>query len=91
MPRARAERHEKDVDTLTPHQRTLYEIIEEHDEISPSDLYEEYRSRIEEPKTDRTVRNYLSKMAQYDVIKAKGRSRDRTYCSVSESFGIHGE
>ena len=91
MPRARAERHEKDVDTLTPHQNTLYEIIEEHDEISPSELYEEYQSRIDNPKTDRTVRNYLSKMDQYDIIQAEGTSRDRTYRSVSESFGNLGE
>jgi orc1/cdc6 family replication initiation protein len=87
MPRARVERHEKDVETLTPHQRTLYRIIEEHEEISPSDLYEEYKERIDDPKTDRTVRNYLSKMDQYDVIEAAGTSRDRTYCSVSETCG----
>ena len=91
MPQARAERHQKDVDTLTPHQQTLYEIIEEHDEISPSDLYKEYQSRMEDPKTDRMVRNYLSKMDQYDVIQAEGTSRDRTYRSVSESFGNIGE
>jgi orc1/cdc6 family replication initiation protein len=86
IPEARAERHEKDVDTLTPHQRTLYEIIEERDAISPSDLYEEYRERTADPKTDRTVRNYLSKMDQYDVIEAAGTSRNRTYRSVSETF-----
>ncbi|NEU55868.1 Cdc6/Cdc18 family protein [Halorussus sp. MSC15.2] len=86
IPEARAERHEKDVDTLTPHQRTLYEIIEERDAVSPSELYEEYRERMDDPKTDRTVRNYLSKMDQYDVIRAEGTSRDRTYRSVSETF-----
>ncbi|MFC4447711.1 Cdc6/Cdc18 family protein [Halorussus aquaticus] len=86
IPEARAERHEKDVDTLTPHQRTLYEIIEERDAVSPSELYEEYRDRMDDPKTDRTVRNYLSKMDQYDVIRAEGTSRDRTYRSVSETF-----
>ncbi|UPV76877.1 orc1/cdc6 family replication initiation protein (plasmid) [Halorussus limi] len=86
IPEARAERHEKDVDTLTPHQHTLYEIIEDHDAISPSELYEEYRERTDDPKTDRTVRNYLSKMDQYDVIEAEGTSRDRTYRSVSETF-----
>lgn len=86
MPRARAERYQNDLDTLTPHQRTLYEIIEEHGEILPSALYEEYTERIDDPKTDRTVRNYLSKMNQYDVIEAAGTSRDRTYRSLSETF-----
>ncbi|WP_158059576.1 Cdc6/Cdc18 family protein [Halorussus halophilus] len=91
MPEARAKRHEKDVETLTPHQQTLYEIIEEYEEISPSELYGEYREEMENPKTDRTVRNYLSKMDQYDVIEAAGTSRDRTYRSVSETFGNIGE
>lgn len=91
MPKARVERHEKDVDTLTPHQHTLYEIIEEYDEISPSELYEEYEARIDDPKSDRTVRNYLSKMDQYDVIEAVGTSRDRTYRSVSETFDLERE
>ena len=87
MPAARAKRHETDVDTLTPHQRTLYEIVEERGEIAPNELYETYRERMDEPKTDRTVRNYLSKMDQYDVIEAVGTSRNRTYHSVSETFG----
>ena len=86
IPEARVARHQKDLETLKPHQRTLYEIIEEHGEISPSELYAEYESRMDDPKTDRTVRNYLSKMDQYDVIDAEGTSRDRTYCSVSETF-----
>ncbi len=86
IPEARAERHEKDVETLTPHQKTLYEIIEERDAISPNELYEEYRERMDDPKTDRTVRNYLSKMDQYDIIEAEGTSRDRTYRSVSETL-----
>ena len=87
IPEARVERHQKDLETLKPHQRTLYEIIEEHREISPSELYAEYESRMDDPKTDRTVRNYLSKMDQYDVIEADGTSKDRVYRSVSESFG----
>jgi orc1/cdc6 family replication initiation protein len=91
VPKARAERHEKDVDTLTPHQTTLYEIIEDHNAISPSELYEEYRERMDDPKTDRTVRNYLSKMDQYDIIEAEGTSRDRTYRSVSETFDHIGD
>ncbi|WP_435181415.1 MEDS domain-containing protein [Halorussus sp. AFM4] len=86
VPEARVERHEKDIETLTHHQRTLYQIIEEHEAISPSDLYEKYEQHVDDPKTNRTVRNYLSKMDQYDVIEAAGTSRDRTYRSVSETF-----
>ena len=42
-------------------------------------LYDAYRDRVDDPKTNRTVRNYLTKMTQYDLIVAEGTSRDRTY------------
>ena len=39
-------------------ERITDEIIEEHGEISPSALFEENKERMDDPKTDRTVRNY---------------------------------
>ncbi|MFC6838390.1 Cdc6/Cdc18 family protein [Halomarina ordinaria] len=82
IPDARLEVRRKNVDTLTPHQRTLYELIEETGTIDPAALYEEYRSRVENPKADRTVRNYLQKLARYNLIRIEGTSRDRRYCRV---------
>lgn len=46
--------------TLDP--EAVHKIIEENEEIPPSDLHEEYKERMDVPKTDRMVRNYLSKM-----------------------------
>ena len=79
IPTTRNEVRRKALDTLTPDQRALYEIIDEHGEIEPSALYDAYRERVSNPKTNRTVRNYLRKMTQYDLIVAEGTSRDRTY------------
>jgi orc1/cdc6 family replication initiation protein len=79
IPTARSEVRRKALDTLTPHQRTLYKIVEDHGEIEPSALYDAYRERVDDPKTNRTVRNYLQKMAHYDLLVAEGTSRDRTY------------
>jgi Cdc6-like AAA superfamily ATPase len=79
IPAGRSAVHRKNLDTLTPHQRTLYEILEERDAVEPADLYAAYRERVDDPKTDRTVRNYLSKMEQYDLIRADGTSSDRVY------------
>ena len=75
----RYEGRDEVVATLPPHQRVVYEIVKEHGEIRPRELYEEYRERVDNSKTKRTVRNYLRKMTQYDLIVAKGTSRDRTY------------
>ena len=79
IPDARSEVHRKSLDKLTSHQQTLYAIIEERGKIAPQNLYSAYRERVAEPKTDRTVRNYLRKMAHYDLVVAEGTSRDRTY------------
>ena len=79
IPDAREEMHQQNLDTLTPDQRAVYEIIEEEGSITPSSLYQQYSAQVANPKTDRTVRNYLSKMVQYNLIIAEGTSHDRVY------------
>ncbi|WP_136717972.1 Cdc6/Cdc18 family protein [Halorientalis salina] len=79
VPAGRSAVHRKNIETLTPHQRALYDVIAEAGTIDPSSLYTAYRDAVDDPKTDRTVRNYLSKMVQYDLVEAEGASSDRTY------------
>jgi Cdc6-like AAA superfamily ATPase len=79
IPHARSEMRRKNLDTLTPDQRVLYEVIEEEGEVVPGALYEAYRKRVQDPKSDRTVRTYLQKMARYNLIEIEGTSRDRIY------------
>ena len=83
IPSAQAEVHQKNVDTLTPHQRVLYNCITEHGSLVPAALYDLYRAEVAEPKSDRTVRNYLQKLEQYDLIAIEGTSRDRIYRRVA--------
>ena len=85
IPDAKAEIQQQTVETLTQHQKQLYEIITDHGCIQPGELYETYCEQVEEPKTKRTVRNYLSKMCQYNLIVADGQNRGRTYRPVSTS------
>lgn len=84
IPEAKAEIVQKDIEKLTPDQRTLYDIIAEHGEIAPRDLYGQYRERSDEPKSDRMVRNYLDKMCHYNLIQAIGENRGRMYKQVSD-------
>lgn len=79
IPDAREEMHQQNLDRLTPDQRAVYEIIAEEGSITPSSLYQQYSEHVDDPKTDRTVRNYLSKMVQYNLIVAEGTSHDRVY------------
>jgi len=84
-PRGQEEIRQKSIDALTDHQRAVYDVIEEFEEIAPGDLYQEYRNRVENPKSDRTVRNYLKKMIRYNLVSAEGSIQDRVYRCVNSS------
>ncbi|WP_049996188.1 Cdc6/Cdc18 family protein [Halococcus sediminicola] len=79
IPEGRTEVKQKNIEQLTPHQRTLYEIVKEYETLAPSDLYERYRERVDKPRSNRTVRNYLSKLAHYNLVTKEGDGRGRTY------------
>ncbi|ODR83384.1 AAA family ATPase [Haladaptatus sp. W1] len=79
VPDGRHEVRQKTISQLTVHQRALYEILEAEGELDPGDLYEKYQARVDDPKTNRTVRNHLKKMEHYRLIIAEGKNRARTY------------
>jgi len=84
VPEGRQAVRRKSLDALTPHQRTIYDVVAEAGSIDPGDLYDAYEDAVDDPKTDRTVRNYLTKMVQYDLLVADGTSRDRVYRLAAE-------
>ena len=79
IPHAKTEIRRKTVEKLTPDQCLLYEILRESGETEPSDLYEAYQERAENPKTERTVRNHLQKLQHYNLVQAEGQGRAQTY------------
>lgn len=79
VPGAREELRQQTLEKLNGHQLKLYNIIEEAGEIQPGELYEIYVGQVEDPMTQRTVRNYLNKMEHYRLITSTGRSRAKVY------------
>jgi len=82
---ARAQIRQKSLDSLTPHQRAVYNIVREHGPLGPSEIHDRYTEDVDDPRTKRTVRTYLSKMKQYNLLKAEGTSRDREYSLVDSA------
>jgi orc1/cdc6 family replication initiation protein len=82
---ARAQIKQKSLDSLTPHQRVVYDIVRDHGPLGPSEIYDRYTEAVDDPRTKRTVRTYLSKMAQYNLLEAEGTSRDREYSLVDSA------
>jgi len=81
---ARAQIRQTSLDSLTPHQQTVYGIVHEDGPLGPGAIHERYRDAVDDPRTKRTVRTYLSKMVQYNLLEAHGTSRDRQYSVVTE-------
>ena len=79
VPDAREHTRQKNLEKLNKHQEALYDIIEEEEKIEPGDLYEQYRERVEDPRSDRMLRKYLNKMVHYNLVDAEGDGRWRTY------------
>lgn len=79
IPEARQQVRRTNLETLTEHQRVLYDVIDEYGEVDPGELYGQYQERVSDPRTKRTVRNHLQKMVHYDLVVADGEKRARTY------------
>ncbi|MDS0261541.1 orc1/cdc6 family replication initiation protein [Haloarcula sp. S1CR25-12] len=76
---ARAEIQQANLDALTPHQRVVYDIVADRGPLGPSDIHDRYADAVDDPRTTRTVRSYLSKMVQYNLLEADGQTQDRRY------------
>jgi len=83
IPEARATIRQKSLEKLTDHQRVVYDILAEDGPLSPQELYAEYQSAVDDPRTKRTLTNYLGKLDQYNLIEAEGRGPSRTYRIVT--------
>jgi orc1/cdc6 family replication initiation protein len=84
VPGAKEEIRQQNLEKLNGHQLLLYQIIEESGEVGPGELYEQYEEESEDPMTQRTIRNYLSKMEHYRLINSSGRSRSKVYELATE-------
>jgi Cdc6-like AAA superfamily ATPase len=79
VPDAKDDVRQKNIEKLTKHQKKLYDIIQDEDQIEPGELYERYREEVEDPRSDRMLRKYLNKMVHYNLIDAEGEGRWRRY------------
>jgi orc1/cdc6 family replication initiation protein len=82
VPEAKADVKQQATERLTEHQQILYDIISGNDGIGGGELYEKYCSRVESPKTQRTMRNYMAKLEQYGLLRSEGNTKGQRYHAV---------
>lgn len=86
LPKVKVETKKKSISSLNEHQKVLYKIIQEKEEVKPSELYQKYEEKRESKNKDkvvrRTLRKYLKKMKDYDLIQSEGEGRWRSYKAI---------
>lgn len=64
---------------LNRHQKAVYRALQENGRMNMSEIVEEYRTRVEDDKSRRTLRRYLNKMDSYGLVEAEGMNKGRVY------------
>jgi orc1/cdc6 family replication initiation protein len=67
------------LESLNKHQKAVYKVLQEKGEMQMGELYEAYRTKVEDSKTKRTLRRYLNKMEAYEVVEAEGKKSAKSY------------
>lgn len=67
------------------HHDIIATIVSERGSVVMSELYEEYSERVENPRTKRSVRNYLTDLCNAGRVEAVGQRRGRVYRPADEA------
>jgi cell division control protein 6 len=59
--------------------RLVFELIDEAGELDREGIYARYCERVPDPRTTRTVGNWLGKLVDYGLIERRGPRQDRTF------------
>lgn len=84
IPAARAELRQKSLDRLSDDQLAVYQVLREADSLMPNEIVARYADRVDDPKSTRTVRKYLRKLEQYNLVESSGRGPSRTYSTADQ-------
>ena len=79
IPAARDNLRQRSLDKLSEDQRLIYDVLLEHGSLMPKEIHERYTTRVDNPKTKRTVRKYLRKLEHYNLIESEGEGPSRRY------------
>lgn len=60
-------------------------IVERYGPLKMNELYARYEKIVEDPRTRRTLRNDLARLANSGVIELRGGKRARQYAPTSET------
>ncbi|QIB73537.1 AAA family ATPase [Halogeometricum borinquense] len=82
VPAARGELRQKTSSRLKPHETTLLEIVREHGPLKMGELHPLYLEQSDDERTERSLRRDLQKLADYNLVEARGETNGRRYVGL---------
>ncbi|AFK18628.1 AAA family ATPase [Haloferax mediterranei ATCC 33500] len=82
VPLARGELRQKTTSQLKPHESTLLEIVREHGPLKMGELQPLYVEASSDDRTARSLRRDLRKLADYNLVEARGETNGRRYVGL---------
>ncbi|KAB1193630.1 AAA family ATPase [Haloferax sp. MBLA0076] len=82
VPMARGELRQKTSSRLKPHESTLLEIVREHGPLKMGELRPLYLDEAGDDRTARSLRRDLRKLADYNLVEARGETNGRRYVGL---------
>lgn len=70
------------LDQFNKHETWVYEIINNFEPIGGGDIHDVYQQIVDEPRTKRTIRNYLNKLKDDRLIEEDGNTRGKEYTTA---------
>lgn len=67
------------ISKFNAHQRVVLEVLSEGGKMRMPEIKSEYRDRVDDPRADRTLRNYMRKLTHYDLADYSGTNSGRRY------------
>lgn len=92
VPQARREMARKTFSKLNDHQRVVYEVLRDDEELIQRELYERYAERHGDPVSLRYLRDtHLSKLEHYNLVTTEQRSGKKIYSLSADHHEHHPE
>lgn len=79
MQRAKTFVRQKASERLRREEHIIYDIVREAGSAQMGEIYRTYEAEVDAPKSQRSVRKWLRKMRDYNLIQTEGQTADRVY------------
>jgi Cdc6-like AAA superfamily ATPase len=79
---AKTDLRQRQLDRLDEHHQAVFDVIDAYAEVTLDDVYDGYRDAVRDPRTQRRVSDYISKLVSYDLVRRLGPPQNRRFVTT---------